>query len=384
MNISQFIQENWFAITMLLSWLLFSFLIYLILKLSAKKIISWIQKHLPIDLSGFSSKLSSLLFLFITILSGIFVISIIAREYEIINTATAINNVQSTLGNWLLWILPKLPRIVFILAISIFLLKLNQKFLPILLEKIFYTNKSKGDENEDRRLKTIIVIVTRGIKILIISAASFMILDDLGFSISPMLAGLGIGGIAVALALQPVLSNVFAAAYVVSDGAIHVGDYIELDSGINGFVTEMGWRTTKVKTPFNNMVIIPNSRLSEEIITNYYSPSTEIGIRVTCGVSYESNLTAIEKISLETAKKVIKNCPSAVKDQNPFFAFDNFGDSNIDFWVFLRATDRLGSFQLKSEMIKSLHTRFAKENIEINYPVRRLVFPTESNQISKE
>ena len=108
-----------------------------------------------------------------------------------------------------------------------------------------------------------------------------MILDDLGFSISPMLAGLGIGGIAVALALQPVLSNVFAAAYVVSDGAIHVGDYIELDSGINGFVTEMGWRTTKVKTPFNNMVIIPNSRLSEEIITNYYSPSTEIGIRVT-------------------------------------------------------------------------------------------------------
>ena len=381
MNISQFIQDNWFAITMLLSWIIFSLLIYIILKLSAKKIRSWIENNIPIDLSGFSSKISSLLFLFITVLSGIFVIIIITKEYEIINTATAINNVQSALGNWLLWILPKLPRIVFILAISIFLLKLNQKFLPILLEKIFYANKSKGNENENRRLKTIIVIVTRGIKILIISAGSFIILADLGFSISPMLAGLGIGGIAVALALQPVLSNFFAAAYVVSDGAIHVGDYIELDSGINGFVTEMGWRTTKVRTPFNNMVIIPNSRLSEEIITNYYSPSTEIGIRVACGVSYESNLTLIEKITLETAKKVIKNCSSAVKEQDPFFAFYNFGDSNIDFWVFLRATDRLGSFQLKSEMIKSLHARFAKENIEINYPVRRLVFPEKSNPI---
>ena len=202
---------------------------------------------------------------------------------------------------------------------------------------------------------------------------AMLILDQLGISITPMVAGLGIGGLAVALALQPVLGNFFAGTYILSDGAIHVGDYIELESGVAGYVTELGWRSTKIRTPFNNLIVIPNSRLADSIVTNYQVPSSAMWALVTGGVSYESDLAHVEQVTLEVAREVLRECPGAVEDSEPWFGFDTFGDSNIGFWIFLQATDRLGTFAVKSELVKRIHKRFGQEGIEINYPVRKLV-----------
>jgi small-conductance mechanosensitive channel len=201
-------------------------------------------------------------------------------------------------------------------------------------------------------------------------------LDAMGVSISPIIGGLGITGLAVALALQPTLANFFAGTYVLSDGGFTMGDYIELQGGPAGYVIEVGWRSTKIRTWLNNLVVIPNSVMADSIVTNYSGPVKAINIMVTSGVSYESDLQKVEEASLEVGRALIEGSPDAVKSTDAFFGFDSFGDSNIEFWVFLQARDRWGSFVLTNELIKRLHARFKEDGIEINYPVRKLIYGT--------
>ncbi len=217
-------------------------------------------------------------------------------------------------------------------------------------------------------------LVQRITLLLVYLAGLLILLDYLGIPISPLIAGLGIGGLAVALALQPTLSNFFAGTQIVSDRLVHVGDYIELDGGASGYVVDIGWRSTRIRTTFNNLMIIPNSRMVDSIITNYHGPGMELAVIVESGVSYSSDLAQVEEVSLAVARELIAELPEAVKTAEPWFAFDEFGDSNINFWIWLYAVDRIGSFRVKSELIKRLHARFTREGITINYPVRLLTY----------
>ena len=228
-----------------------------------------------------------------------------------------------------------------------------------------------------RRVKvryTLVRLVQRITSLLIYAGGLLVLLDYLGISITPMIAGLGLGGLAIALALQPTLSNFFAGVQVVSDRIVHEGDYIELDSGTTGYVVDVGWRSTRIRTAYNNLVIIPNARLVDSIITNYHGPEMELAVIVVSGVSYSSDLAHVESVALEVAREVIEELDEAVKTREPWFAWDEFGDSNINFWVWLYAKDRISSFRVKSELIKRLHARFTREGITINYPVRMLTY----------
>ena len=200
-------------------------------------------------------------------------------------------------------------------------------------------------------------------------------LDVVGVTITPLIAGLGIGGIAVALALQPTLGNLFSGAFMVTDGSLKEGDFIELDGGPSGFVVEVSWRSTKIRDRFNNLIMIPNSKIMDSVMTNYDSQSTVVTVMVQCGVSYESDLREVERISLEVAEGVREDVDVAVDDFEPVFRYTAFGDSNIDFVVVMQADDRPATFQVRHELIKRLHTRFGNEGIEINYPVRKLISP---------
>jgi len=217
-------------------------------------------------------------------------------------------------------------------------------------------------------------LIQRATVLLVYIGGLLVLLDYLGISISPMIAGLGLGGLAIALALQPTLGNFFAGAQIVSDQSVRMGDYIELDSGATGYVVDIGWRSTRVRTTFNNLMIIPNSRLLNSIITNYHGPSMELAVIVESGVSYSSDLAHVEDVALAVAREIVEELPEAVESREPWFGYDEFGDSNINFWVWLYAKDRIGSFRVKSELIKRLHARFALEGITINYPVRLLTY----------
>ena len=211
--------------------------------------------------------------------------------------------------------------------------------------------------------------------VIIYGIGALLVMDVMDINISPLIAGLGLGGLAVALAIQPTLANLFAGTYVMTEGVISTGDYIELESGMAGYVVEVGWRSTRIRTWGNNLVVVPNARFAETIITNYQQPVPAVNVYVTCGVSYNSDLDRVEEASREVMDDLVQNDRNAVKSYGAWFAFDAFGESNVDFWLFLQARDRISSFNLQSALIKNLHRRFKEEGITINYPVRTLQFP---------
>ena len=269
-------------------------------------------------------------------------------------------------------------RVLTILLVTLTLSRLFDRMIEWYLQNVAQTTDTKIDDS-------LLPSVRRVLPVALYSIGLLVAIDSVGISVSPILAGLGIGGLAVALAVQPTLSNFFAGTYVVTEGELKPGDFIELDGGPSGFVENVGWRSTKIRSRFNNLVIIPNSRMSESIVTNYYSPTPAMNVIVTCGVSYESDLQRVESLALEEANQIVEESDVAVKDEEikPVVRFTNFGDSNIDFIVFMQAIDRPGSFQLKSELIMKIHERFNKEGIEINYPVRKLVLPPESQSVDR-
>ena len=214
----------------------------------------------------------------------------------------------------------------------------------------------------------------RSIVVIVFAMAGMVSLDILGINISPLLAGLGLGGLAVALALQPTLSNLFAGTYVITEGVVSAGDYIEMEGGITGYVVDVNWRSTRLRTWTNNLVIIPNSRFAETIITNYSKPDQHVNVYLTCGVAYESDLQQVETISKQVLDEILHTHPGAVPEYGSYVGYESFGDSNIDLWLFIQAQDRIASFEVQSEIIKRLHTRFNADGIVINYPVRTLRF----------
>jgi len=223
--------------------------------------------------------------------------------------------------------------------------------------------------------------IRRVLPLTIYFVGALVALDNLDISISPLLAGLGIGGLAVALAVQPTLSNFFAGTYLVTEGELKEGDFIELESGPSGYIVDVGWRSTKIRSRHNNLIIVPNSHMASSIVTNYFSPSPAMNVIVTCGVSYDADLERVENLVMQVAQQVIDESPNAVKENPPYFGFSEFGDSNIDFWVFLQARDRWGTFTVTNDLIKRIHARFKEEDIEINYPMRKLVASTSNGRL---
>ena len=234
------------------------------------------------------------------------------------------------------------------------------------LEQIAHRTTSDLDDK-------LIPQVRRVLPIVIYSLGVLMALDLLGISITPLVAGLGIGGLAVALAVQPTLSSFLSGTYLITEGELNEGDFVELAGGPSGTVVDVGWRSTKVRDRFNNLILVPNSKMIDSVLTNYYSQSRVMTVFVNCGVSYESDLKHVESVTLEVAASVKDDLDEAQDDYEPLIYFTAFGDSNIDFVVLLQAADRGASFAVKHELIKRLHARFGEEGIEINYPVRKLV-----------
>ena len=250
-------------------------------------------------------------------------------------------------------------------------LVLITRLLSVFLD--WYISRMSVDQ---RSATAHILPILRKVAVIVVYAIGVMLmLDALGISIGPLIASLSLGGLAVALAIQPTLSNVFAGTYVATENVISPGDYIELEGGIAGYVIEVSLRSTRIRTWENQLVVIPNSRLAESIVTNYSEPTPPINVFLTCRVSYSSDLDRVEAVSRDVMTQVLEESPHAVKDYGSYFAFDTFGESNVDFWLFIQAKDRLASFELRSELVNELHRRFAEEGIVINYPVRVLQFP---------
>lgn len=220
---------------------------------------------------------------------------------------------------------------------------------------------------EERIYKTFAGIKTL-INVFIYIFAILLVLHTLDYDVTALAAGLGIAALAIALAFQSTLSNFFAGIYITAERSVKIGDYVELENGLAGYVTEIGWRSTKIRTLPNNLVVIPNSKLAESIVTDYYAPEKEMGVVIPCGVSYDSDLDKVERVTIEVAKMVLKNIEGGVPDFEPFIRYNKFGESNIEFSVILRVREFTNKFLVTHEFIKELRKRYREEGIEIAYP----------------
>ncbi|MDI6642784.1 MAG: mechanosensitive ion channel family protein [Candidatus Hodarchaeaceae archaeon] len=219
-------------------------------------------------------------------------------------------------------------------------------------------------------LKTLTPTLSKIMKFVVAFIALVLILDGLGINVTAIVAGFGIAGLAIAFALQGTLSEFFSGIYIMSDRPVRVGDYIELDSGQKGYVVDIGWRSTKIRELPNNMIVIPNSKLAGAIVTNYYLPEKEMACLVQVGVSYDSDLEKVERVTIDVGKQVLKRVNGGVPKFEPFIRYHTFSDFSINFTVILRVKEYVDKYLLTHEFIKELHKRYKKEGIEIPYPIR--------------
>ncbi len=215
-------------------------------------------------------------------------------------------------------------------------------------------------------------IVQTLIRLVIFSLALLIILDSLGISITPLIASIGIGSLAVALGLQETLVNLFAGVYIIADQPIRTGDFIRLETGEEGYVTEIGWRNTRIRTLPNTMVIAPNNKIISSTIRNFYLPDKEIAVLVEVSVDYASDLAKVERVTKEVGKEIHQKVQGTVKSFEPFIRFHTFAESSINFTVVLRANEFTDQYLIKHEFMKALHDRYQKENIIFPFPMRVL------------
>lgn len=217
-------------------------------------------------------------------------------------------------------------------------------------------------------------------KIVIFVIGILVILNSLGISITPILAALGVGGLAVALALQDTLSNLFAGFYITVARQVRVGDFVKLESGEEGYVADITWRATTIKMLPNNMVVVPNEKLTKSIIINYYLPDKELAVLVPVGVHYNSDLKKVERVTCEVGKEVMQQVQGGVPEFEPFIRYHTFGDSSVNFTVILRAKEFVDQYLVKHEFVKRLHERYAKEGITIPFPIRAINYDQEAKK----
>ncbi|MDP4283490.1 MAG: mechanosensitive ion channel [Bacteroidota bacterium] len=220
-------------------------------------------------------------------------------------------------------------------------------------------------------------IIGNIIKIIIYCIGLLIILQSLGISITPILTALGVGGLAVALALQDTLSNLFAGLQIIASGKINPGDFVKLDSGEEGFIQDITWRSTTIRAVTDHIIIVPNSKISGMIVSNFYLPQHEVTFMVEVGVSYDSDLKFVEKVTLEVIRQTLNEVEGGVKTYEPSIRFFAFGDSSINLKALLRVTEYVYQYTVKHEFIKRLHERYVQEGINIPFPIRTIYIKKE-------
>ena len=193
-------------------------------------------------------------------------------------------------------------------------------------------------------------------------------LDYLGVSVTPLITALGVGGLAVALALQDTLSNLFSGLNILMTQKIRPGDFIRLDTGEEGVVCDITWRNTTIRALENNMVIVPNGKLGGAIVTNTHLPEKEMGLFVPVTVAFDNDLALVERVTLEVAREVLTSPQWAVPGFEPAVRFAEQRDWGIKLWVVLRVKEFRDQYPVKHELFRRLHARYRQEGIAFAVP----------------
>ncbi len=245
---------------------------------------------------------------------------------------------------------------------------------------IGFINAYQDNQDRESSSSSLFVVV---INVVVYSMGVLIILSSLGISIAPYLTALGVGGLAVALALQDTLSNVFAGLQILAAKNISPNDYIQLENGDEGYVIDINWRSTTIRALPNRMIIIPNNKLAASTVKNFSKPDLEISVLVDVGVSYNSDLEHVEQVTIDVAKSIMKRVEGGVTDFEPFTRYHTFDAYSINFSVIMRAHQFVDQYMIKHEFVKLLHKRYQEEGIEIPFPITTVMMSKSSESAIK-
>ncbi len=209
-------------------------------------------------------------------------------------------------------------------------------------------------------------------RIVVWTTGALILLSTLGISVRPLLTTMGLGGLAVAFGLRETLANLFAGMNFMLAGNLNIGDFVKLASGEEGTVEDIQWRVTLVRTLFDTMVVIPNSKLADSVVTNYHQPSSAVTVVVPVGVHSASDLEEVERVTRSVGRRIMETIPGGVPDFDPLVRYRAFGDSTIELLAILRVRAYPSSLLVKHEFIKALARAYADAGIVIPFPVRAL------------
>lgn len=208
------------------------------------------------------------------------------------------------------------------------------------------------------------------IRIFVTTIGVLVIVRSFGYDITPVLTALGVGGLAVALALQGPLSNLFAGMFISFAGQLRIGDYVRLENGVEGYITDLNWHATNIRPPAGPLIVVPNAKLAQSVATNFSHPSRDVGFAVEFGVAYGSDLEQVERVALEVGRAVLQETPGGVATFEPVVQIFGLTDLVVQVKVVLRAKEFVDQARLRHEYLKRILIRARTEGIVLPHQPR--------------
>ncbi len=220
-------------------------------------------------------------------------------------------------------------------------------------------SKTKSKIDDD-----LLIMTHRFAKVVLYLLAIIYILKIWGIEIGPLVASLGIAGIAVAFALQSTLGNIFGGVSLIMDKAIRVGDIVKLADGTLGVIEKVSIRSTKLKTFDNELITVPNGKLADEKITNWYMPDKKVRITVNFSTVYGSDLDKVKKLIVE----IMKKDKGVQKDSEPYVLFKEMSDFSLNFMARFWIDDISEKLETKDRITTAIYKTLNKNKIGIPFP----------------
>ena len=222
---------------------------------------------------------------------------------------------------------------------------------------------AKTETDFDDRLLPLLEIIA---KYLIWFVAFLLILANFNIDITPFLAGAGIAGLALALAAQDLLSNFFGGAIITVDKPFKIGDRIKFDTYF-GDIVSIGPRSTRLKTLDNQIVTIPNSKITSNVVVNYAQPDIKLKVRIPFSVAYGTDMPRVKNILLEIAREAAEKTPWVLSDPAPSVYFLEFGESSLNGQLILWTNNYDNSWDVQDYINSRINEQFRMERIEIPF-----------------
>jgi small-conductance mechanosensitive channel len=234
---------------------------------------------------------------------------------------------------------------------------------------LFWWSRDPKDGHEREWARDFGPLLTKVGAVLIGLLGLITVLENVGVDVNSLVVSLGVGSLAVGLAAQDTLANMFAGFTLMLDRPFRIGDRIQLASGEVGDVETIGIRATRVKTLDETLLIVPNSVLTKEKVLNLSRPTRALTTRVEVGVAYGSDPDVVKRILRESALGSARIDP----EREPVVVLQRFGDFSLNYQLVFWVKDYIEQGLCRSEVQEEIYRRLSEAGIEIPFPVRRVI-----------